>query len=474
MNPPAVVRQPRAVLYGRASAVMGRGDDLTSPELQEHVVRAYCERRRYDPVLWLCDVDMTGRAWSRRSVEQAVRMIEAGEADVIVVPRWSRFTRNLRDYVMQTARIEGAGGRVESAQEETDPATSAGLLQRDLFAILAQWESRKIGEAWRETHQRRVRAGLPHCGRNRLGYQRIDGRFFPHPVEGPIVKALYRRYLAGAGMVTLASWLAQQGILSTVTGRPWTPFGVRQMMTSGFAAGLLHVGGAHLPGAHPALISQATWDRFQDARRVRSHDYYPNRLNRPVMALDGLVRCASCGRLLRLKEERSVKYGSTAYMYECEPRHCDNPVWMTRHRLELHVRTWFQQQAVVRPRTEPNASAKTLDAQLVTIAAGIVRNRVEYALGEYGSVMRDLVETSLKERQNTLSARISMLAADTSGTFPQAFINEVASNWELWAVEVLNRQLRSMVARITLRNLPGYRQRAIVVEPHQAGATTHN
>jgi site-specific DNA recombinase len=85
-------------------------------------------------------------------------MIEAGEADVIVVPRWSRFTRNLRDYVMQTARIESAGGRVESAQEETDPATSAGLLQRDLFAILAQWESRKIGEAWRETHQRRRRA----------------------------------------------------------------------------------------------------------------------------------------------------------------------------------------------------------------------------------------------------------------------------------------------------------------------------
>jgi hypothetical protein len=43
------VVQPRAVLYGRVSAVMGRGDELTSPELQEHVVRSYGERPGYAP-----------------------------------------------------------------------------------------------------------------------------------------------------------------------------------------------------------------------------------------------------------------------------------------------------------------------------------------------------------------------------------------------------------------------------------------
>ena len=90
-------RPTRAVMYGRVSAVMGRGEDLTSPELQEHVIRNYCQRRGYEPVEWLCDVDQSGQSWSRRQTERAVRMIEAHEADVIVVPRWSRFTRNLRD-----------------------------------------------------------------------------------------------------------------------------------------------------------------------------------------------------------------------------------------------------------------------------------------------------------------------------------------------------------------------------------------
>jgi hypothetical protein len=62
-------KQQRAILYGRVSAVMGRGDDLTSPELQEHVVRNYCSRRGYEPVEWLCDIDLSGASWSRRQVE---------------------------------------------------------------------------------------------------------------------------------------------------------------------------------------------------------------------------------------------------------------------------------------------------------------------------------------------------------------------------------------------------------------------
>ena len=244
---------------------MGRGDDLTSPELQEHVARDYCARRGYEPVQWLCDVDQTGRSWSRRQVEQAVRMVEAHEVDVIVVPRWSRFTRNLRDYVMQTARVEAAGGRVESALEETDPATAAGLLQRDLFAILAQWESRKIGEQWKETHQRRIREGLPHHMGPRLGYRIVKGRYRRHPTEGPIVTELYARYVDGSGVVALTHWLAEQGVLSRVTGQRWSPRGLQLMMASGFPAGLLHVGDGHLPGAHSALISQEVWEGYNVA-----------------------------------------------------------------------------------------------------------------------------------------------------------------------------------------------------------------
>lgn len=112
---------------------------------------------------------------------------------------------------------------MESALEETDPATATGLLQRDLFAILAHWESRKIGEQWKETHQRRIREGLPHHMSPRLGYRIVKGRYRRHPIEGPIVTELCHRYLDGNGIVTLTHWLAEQGILSRVTQQWWSP-----------------------------------------------------------------------------------------------------------------------------------------------------------------------------------------------------------------------------------------------------------
>jgi DNA invertase Pin-like site-specific DNA recombinase len=321
---------------------MGRGEDLTSPELQEHVVRNYCQRRGYEPLEWLCDVDLSGRSWSRRQTERAVRMIETHEADVIVVPRWSRFTRNLRDYVMHTARVEAAGGRVESALEETDPATAAGLLQRDLFAILAQWESRKIGEQWRETHQRRIREGLPHRMAPRMGYRIVSGRYRRHPTEGPVVAELYDRYLDGTGMVALTHWLAGQGVMSPRTGQRWSGRGLQLYMASGFAAGLLHVGQGHLPGAHTPLIAERVWKGYNRAR-VERWEGSTLRMGAAPAGLQGLVFCGSCGGQMRLKDEWSTAHERMrGYLYVCSNgSFCALRGCITRTRLEAHVRQWI-------------------------------------------------------------------------------------------------------------------------------------
>jgi site-specific DNA recombinase len=391
-------------------------------------------------------------------------MIEAGEADVIVVPRWSRFTRNLRDYVMQTARIESAGGRVESAQEETDPATSAGLLQRDLFAILAQWESRKIGEAWRETHQRRRRAGLPHDGRARLGYQLVDGHYVPHPVEGPIVASLYQRYLAGAGTAALAEWLTETGISSSRAGKQWTGCGVRGFMTSGFAAGLIRVGGGHLPGAQKALISHRTWERFCTERTAR----YPKRpgLPAPATALAGLVYCGNCGHRTRLRA-RSSKYGGvSAYIYLCEGRTCENKMWITRHVLEAEVKVWFQRQATG-PQLAgavPQSDRSELERQLARIDAGLLKNRVEYAMGEYGIAMRNRVEGTLMGRQTEVydHMRRPQTTLQTAGAKTASL--EIAARWDGWSPERLNEALCLFIKRVVVVRLPGRSQRNISIE----------
>jgi site-specific DNA recombinase len=473
MSPSAstTVRSPRAVLYGRVSAVMGRGEDLTSPELQERVVRDYAERRAYEVVDWLCDVDMTGKEWSRRQVEHAVRMIEANEADVIVVPRWSRFTRNLRDYVIQVARIEAAGGRVESAQEDIDPATSAGLLQRDLFAILAQWESRKIGEAWKETHERRIRAGLPHNFAPRLGYQQVAGRYVPDPIQGPLVTSLYRRYLAGSGLQGLADWLLQQGVTSFRTDRAWSTFGLKGTLDSGFAAGLLIVKGEYAPGAQIPLISKTTWERYQALRTSRRIGPRPQ-VCAPPTALSGLVHCSTCGYLMRISDE-SMKAGRRrAYLYQCDSRvGCTNRAWITRSRLEAHMKAWFERQASGEQNDElatefirQSENVIDLQRQLLRLEAGRVKNRVDYVAGEYGAAMRNKVETALNTRLEDVRGRVRHLKRAPTVAATASAAHEIVDHWDQWSPTQKNEALRLVITRINVLRQPGRFQQSISVD----------
>ena len=259
---------------------------------------------------------------------------------------------------MQTARVEAAGGRVESALEETDPATAAGLLQRDLFAILAQWESRKIGEQWKETHQRRNREGLPHMMHPRMGYRIVRGRYRRHPTEGPVVTELYNRYLDGSGIVALTHWLAGQGVTSPRTGQRWSGRGLQLMMASGFPAGLLHVGDGYLPGCHTPLISQQVWEAYNRVRLER-WEGSTLRMGAAPAGLQGLVYCGSCGRQMRLKDEWSTtRERMRGYLYVCSNgSFCALRACITRTRLEGHVRQWISRLAEESERASVSAGS---------------------------------------------------------------------------------------------------------------------
>src|SRR6266702_7772467 len=146
-------------------------EEMISTELQMIAITNYCARAGYVIVATLTDLDLTGRFWQRRQVEQAVAMIESDAADVLVVWEWSRLARNRLDWAIAVDRIETAGGRLESATEPADTATSTGRFARGMLAEFAAFEAERIGDGWREAHDRRTRHGLPHNGKPRWGYR---------------------------------------------------------------------------------------------------------------------------------------------------------------------------------------------------------------------------------------------------------------------------------------------------------------
>lgn len=88
-------RRPRVAAYIRVSAVMGQGDDLFSPEIQEKAIRSLCEREGLNIVSVEADPDVTGRESKRHRIGPLIERVRSGEIDGIAVRNFARWAAAL-------------------------------------------------------------------------------------------------------------------------------------------------------------------------------------------------------------------------------------------------------------------------------------------------------------------------------------------------------------------------------------------
>jgi DNA invertase Pin-like site-specific DNA recombinase len=284
---------PRAIGLVRVSK---EKDEGVSPELQRTAISDHCARRGFTITRWIEGIDESGSRrrspwWAR--LDQAVELVEAGDADVLVVWRFSRTARQRLRWAVAIDRVEVAGGAVESATEPLDTSTASGRLARGMLAEMAAYEAEVIGNTWREVHARRTSRGIPANGKPRFGYRVVDGIHRPDPDTGPVLASLYRRYVAGESVYTLIEWLNREGhrTLPGYSRRgpgPWTQTTLRRTLDTGFGAGYITVRGSRERGIHEPIIDLPTWEAYQAARASRRT---LRRTERSQYLLSGLMRC---------------------------------------------------------------------------------------------------------------------------------------------------------------------------------------
>jgi site-specific DNA recombinase len=322
---------------------------MISPENQEQACRDLANREGLEVVEVVSDLDATGRDFVKRKVGYIIKGVEDGEWDVVVMWKWSRFGRHMLDSMLNLRAIKDAGGKERAATEDFDDATTMGRFTRDQMLLLAQLESDRIGDVWKEAHARRERAGLPHSGLPRFGYNydEVTKQYLLDPVEGPALRELYMRYVEGGQPAELARWLNDRRV-ATKRGNPWTPAKLLRMLDTGFGAGVFGVGRASsgqykrwVCGTHEPVVDMQAWEAYRNRRAGAP----PARAMKPRYAVSGLLLCAECGSRLRARGQarRSVQ------VFECG-RHADEPtacpgVYASRHIVEAQISAWLERKA---------------------------------------------------------------------------------------------------------------------------------
>ena len=88
---------------------------------------------------------------SRRARPELDRMLEhLRDGDVVIVTKYDRLARSLKDLLEIVAAIRERGAGFRSLAEDIDTTTPAGRLVFHVFASIAQFERERISERTRE------------------------------------------------------------------------------------------------------------------------------------------------------------------------------------------------------------------------------------------------------------------------------------------------------------------------------------
>jgi DNA invertase Pin-like site-specific DNA recombinase len=272
--------------------------------------RKLAESRDWTVVEEYVDNDVS--AFSGRVRPEYERLLDAikdGVLDALVVYNADRLLRRPRELEELIAIAEGRGNLLlATVTGDIQLATDDGRLVARMLAAFAAKESEAKSRRVKRKHEELAAAGKVSGGGPRpFGYE--PDRVTIRMDEAAVIVEAAERFLAGDSLRSMCIDFDNRGV-GTVTGKPWTIQGLRQILSSGRISGQReHDGEIVAPAVWPGIIPIATTARLRNA--LKNPDRRTNRTPRRYLLAGGLVRCGLCGAALvaRTRSKRARSYG---------------------------------------------------------------------------------------------------------------------------------------------------------------------
>jgi DNA invertase Pin-like site-specific DNA recombinase len=146
------VKTKRAALYTRVSS----GEQNTGA--QERSLREYVQRRGWRFQQIYRDQGVSGASSNRPALNELLKACRRGSVDVVVVWKFDRFARSLKQLMSGLETCRALGIDFVSVTEAVDTSLPAGELVFQMIGAVAQFERSLIRE--------RVRSGLANARAN--------------------------------------------------------------------------------------------------------------------------------------------------------------------------------------------------------------------------------------------------------------------------------------------------------------------
>ncbi|MDE2780781.1 MAG: recombinase family protein [Chloroflexota bacterium] len=317
-----------AALYARVSS--DRQDVDLSVAAQLRALREYAKAKGYSVAREYVDEAESGRIADRPQFRE---MIEEGSRpkasfQVILVWKFSRFTRKREHAVAFKAQLRRKGIRVVSITEQAEDNATGRLLE-GIIESVDEYYSENLGQEVTRGMREAASRGFFLGSKAPFGYTRVkvsDGvkdrpTLEVDPVAAPIVREIFESSRRGNGLAEICKELNGRGI--TNKGKRWQKNVIHYLLTNEAYTGTAVWGvkskdekagePVRVENAWPALVSRELFDAVQQGLHQRAPTVQrPARVGSQYL-LSGLLRCGVCGRSY---SAQGAKSGQFAY-YVC-------------------------------------------------------------------------------------------------------------------------------------------------------------
>lgn len=365
----------RAVTYARVS-----GDDRVKDGRnlsgQLDVCREHAIKRGYRIVAELSEDDRgaSGASFELPALNQALEMAKNGEFDILVVREIDRFARSLAKQLIIEQEFRRHRVQIEYVLGEY-PDTPEGSLNKNIKAVIAEYERLKINERMVRGRRQKVKAGnVVIHGRAPYGYrlEEVDGKsqLLVNEDEAQIVRLIYQWYAYGEGKKgpmsarIIARRLTQMGVpIPPVSGRnseKWSRTTVGRIVNSKTYIGVWYYGKIGNVNGHrspnpedhwlsvevPAIVDMEIWDVAQkrrttniaNAKRNLKYSYLMNR--RLTCGVCG-SKISACGSYDGYKNHLYYRC-NVARGYEDYERKCNNARYFKAEDVDFTIWEWLK------------------------------------------------------------------------------------------------------------------------------------
>ena len=316
-----------AALYARVSS--DRQDVDLSVSAQLRALKDYAKANGYSVAREYVDEAESGRVADRPQFRE---MIEEGSQpnapfEVILVWKFSRFTRKREHAVAFKSMLRRKGIRVVSITEHADDSPT-GKLMEAIIESVDEFYSENLAQDVVRGMRESASRGFFLASKAPFGYKRVkvsDGvkerpTLEVDPATAPVVEEIFESSLSGNGLKEICKTLNGRGIPNR--GKRWNKVGLHYLLTNEAYTGTAVWGRTskgekaqdpvRVEGAWPALVSKELFDAVQEAMRERAPKVQrPARVGSRFL-LSGLLKCGVCGGPYRAQGAKSGQFAYTS------------------------------------------------------------------------------------------------------------------------------------------------------------------